>query len=48
MKLTKSNLKEMIKEVLNEGPAYEYAKDVKQIEKTEKLKGKPVNKLVEK
>ena len=31
---------------VNEGPAYEYAKDVKQIEKTEKLKGKAVNKLV--
>ena len=35
MKLTKSKLKEMIKEeILNEGPAYEYAKHIKNIEKS--------------
>ena len=34
MKLTKSQLKEMIKqELMNEGPAYEYANHVKKIDK---------------
>ena len=31
---------------INEGPAMEYANDIKQIDKTEKLKAKAVTKLV--
>jgi hypothetical protein len=46
MKLTKSQLKEMIKQELIEGPAYEYANYLKAIEKTENLQAKAVNNFV--
>ena len=47
MKLTKSQLKEMIREeLMNEGPAYEYANYVKKIEKAENQQAKEVNNLV--
>ena len=47
MKLSKSKLKEMIKEeLMNEGPAYEYANYVKKIEKAENQQAKEVNNLV--
>jgi len=39
-------LKEQFGDVINEGPAYEYANYVKQIEKTENLKAKAVSKFV--
>ena len=38
-------LKEQFGDVINEGPAMEYVNDVKQIEKTEKLKAKAVKNL---
>ena len=47
MKLTKSQLKEMIREeLMNEGPAYEYAYLVGKIEKAENKQAKEVNNLV--
>tara|TARA_R100000008_G_C3552033_1_gene150994 strand:+ start:428 stop:748 length:321 start_codon:yes stop_codon:yes gene_type:complete len=39
-------LKKQFGDVINEGPAYEYANYVKQIEKTENLQAKAVNKFV--
>ena len=48
MKLTKAKLKEIIREELqnlNEGPAYEYAKYVKNIEKSWKVTEKSVMNL---
>ena len=39
-------LKEQFGDVINEGPAYEYANYIKQIEKTENLKAKAVSKFV--
>ena len=43
MELTKSQLKEMIKqELMNEGPAYEYAKNIKNIEKKKEVFGMEV------
>ena len=51
MKLTKSKLKEIIKEEIskenpiNEGPAYEYAKYFRNIEKAQKLMDRSVGDL---
>ena len=39
-------LKEEFGDTINEGPAYEYANYLKNIEKTENLQAKAVNKLV--
>jgi hypothetical protein len=39
-------LKEQFGDTVNEGPAYEYASYLKNIEKTENLQAKAVNKLV--
>lgn len=39
------NLKKQFGDTINEGPAMEYVNDVKQIEKTEKLKAKAVKNL---
>ena len=39
-------LKEQFGDVMNEGPAYEYAGQMKRIEKAENLQAKEVNKLI--